>query len=79
MGTPVRYTNVFEVGFDAFEVIITCAQRDPSGDEEAPHTKLVTSPGFAKQLARMLADAVADYEARFGPIPDPTDGSEETA
>ena len=69
MGPPVRYTNVFEVGVDAFEVIISCAQREPDGEEAPPHTKIVTTPGFAKQLAHMLVDAIADYEARFGPLP----------
>ena len=71
MPLEARYTNTFDVGFDAFEFIIDCAQRDPGAPEAAPspHTRIITSPALAKELARRLRSSVDQYEARFGALP----------
>lgn len=72
MPLDARYTNTFDVGFDAFEFIIDCAQRDPAEQGEAPaapHTRIITTPAFAKELARLLRGSVDQYEARFGALP----------
>jgi hypothetical protein len=72
MPLDARYTNNFDVGFDAFEFVIDCAQRDPGerGDTATPpHTRIITTPAFAKELARLLRGSVDEYEARFGAVP----------
>jgi hypothetical protein len=76
MPAEARYTNTFDVGFDAFEFVIDCSQSDPGDGERAtaPHTRIITTPAFAKELARLLRVSVDQYEARFGPLPVPDGG-----
>ncbi len=64
-----HYANSFDVGFDAFEFIVECRHADPGDQDSDPHTRLVMSPAIAKQLARILSRAVADYERDFGVLP----------
>jgi hypothetical protein len=63
-----KYANYFEVGYNAFEVLIDCGQLYADGSNKQVHTRLVTSPPYAKELLRLLANTVKQYEARFGPI-----------
>jgi hypothetical protein len=72
MPLDARYSNAFDVGFDAFEFVIDCTQRDPGDRDDAatePHTRIITTPAFAKELARVLRHSVDQYEARFGTLP----------
>jgi hypothetical protein len=69
MAVEARYTNVFDVGFDAFEFVIDCSLSAPGGEAPAPHARIITTPAFARVLARMLHHSVEQYEQRFGPIP----------
>ena len=59
------YANYFEVGHTAFEFVIDFGQRY-SRREPSRHTRIVTSPVYAKALLATLTKAVADYRARFG-------------
>jgi hypothetical protein len=62
-----KYTNSFQIGHNAFEFVFEFGQ---SYDQQAEliHTRLVTSPVFAAQFSQLLAQALAQYENRFGPI-----------
>ena len=59
------YANYFEVGHTAFEFVIDFGQRY-SAREPSRHTRIVTSPVYAKALLATLSKAVADYRERFG-------------
>ena len=70
MRPEARYANTFDVGFDAFEVVIDCAQAEPGDEgEPIPHTRIITTPAFARELGRVLSKSIEEYEARFGPLP----------
>lgn len=60
------YANYFEVGHTAFEFIIDFGQTY-GGKSSACHTRIVTSPIYARALLTTLSQAVNEYAARFGP------------
>jgi hypothetical protein len=63
-----RYANTFQVGHNAFEFLLQFGQCDPDTGEENLHTRVVTSPQYAKVLLHLLADAMQQYERANGPI-----------
>jgi Protein of unknown function (DUF3467) len=61
-----RYANYFQVGHNAFELIIDCGQC--YADNEAPHvhTRIITSPAYGKALLKTLRDSLEEYEKNYG-------------
>lgn len=72
-----QYTNYFEVGHNAFEFLIDFGQMyydGPEGKSESRmHTRIITSPVFAKRLAEVLNRALAEYEQTHGRVPGEAD------
>jgi Protein of unknown function (DUF3467) len=64
-----RYTNYFKVGHNAFEFVLEFAQSYSEPPEEQAHTRIITSPVYAKELLAVLQRAISDYERVFGSIP----------
>jgi Protein of unknown function (DUF3467) len=67
-GVPPKgvYANYFEVGQTAFEFVIDFGQQYRGQTPAACHTRIVTSPTYARALLETLSQAVADYSQRFG-------------
>lgn len=65
-----RWANYFEVGYNAVEVVIDIGQFYPGTGEPATHTRIVTSPHYARALLETLGESLRRYETRFGPIAD---------
>jgi hypothetical protein len=63
-----RYANYFEIGHNAFEVVIEFGQHYESGALPQMHTRIVTAPMSAKALLDLLRTAIADYEQTFGDL-----------
>jgi hypothetical protein len=64
-----RYANWFTVGQNAFEFVLEFGQQYDGEDASVRvHTRIATSPGYAKSLARLLGDALAAYEGSHGVI-----------
>jgi len=63
-----KYANYFEVGYNAFEVLIDFGQLYVDGSNKQLHTRVVTSPPYAKELLRLLSETIRQYEEGFGPI-----------
>jgi len=63
-----RYANHFLIGHNAFEFLFDFGQA--YSEEGAPrvHTRIVTSPIYAKALLTMLGDSVERHEQLYGPI-----------
>jgi hypothetical protein len=59
------YSNLFHVGFNAYEVVIDFGQSYP-GNEELWLTRIVTSPAYARNLLGVLQKSMNQYEERFG-------------
>lgn len=64
-----RYANYFEVGHNAFEFLVDFGQLYFEAPEGRMHTRIVTSPIFAKRLAEVLNRALSQYEQIHGPVP----------
>jgi hypothetical protein len=66
------------VGHNAFEFVIDFGQCYPEGADPRLHTRVITSPAYAKALSETIQESLAHYERAFGSIPrvdDDTDGS----
>lgn len=64
-----RYSNYFEVGYNAFEFLIDFGQYQPEVSEVVLHTRIVAGPALTKVLFDMVRNAIAKYEAENAPIP----------
>ena len=64
-----RYANFFQVGHTAFEFLLDFGQLYPDGADEQLHTRIVTSPSYAKELLRLIRDSIEQYEQTYGKIP----------
>jgi len=67
------YANYFQVGHNACEILIDFGQAYADTDQEYFHTRIVTSPAYAKELLRVLQEALMEYEKQHGEIPYPGD------
>jgi hypothetical protein len=63
-----KYANYFQVGHNILEFVIDFGQSFSDGREEYFHTRIVTSPSYAKELLKVLEDSIDRYESVFGPI-----------
>jgi hypothetical protein len=71
-GPQGRYANWFEIGHNEFEFILDFGQHYAGGEPDPArvqrHTRIVTTPVYAKALLGLLGDVVGRYEGRFGVI-----------
>lgn len=63
-----RYANFFKVGHNAFEFLLDFGQCYREGDPPQPHTRIITSPIYAKALWETLRESIDRYERKFGAI-----------
>jgi hypothetical protein len=62
-----RYANYFEVGVNQEEIVIDLGQAYGEGEPVSFHTRIVTSPAYARELAELLDRAVGRHPAGPGP------------
>lgn len=65
-----RYANYFKVGHNAFEFVVEFGQSYDEDENRRIHTRIVTSPVYAKRLLTTLQEAIMQHEAKFGSIVD---------
>ena len=53
---PAHYANVFQVGHNAYEVLLEFGQQDAE-----IHTRIYLSPQHAQILSDLLSDALREY------------------
>ena len=63
-----RYANYFKVGHNAFEFVIEFSQFYPQGGEVQLHTRIITSPVYAKALLKTLQESIERHEETFGAV-----------
>lgn len=61
-GPAARYANYFEIGHNVAEFILDFGQAYSSSEGRHIHTRIVTSPAYAKALLRLMAETVERYE-----------------
>lgn len=64
-----RYSNYFQVGHNRVEFLLDFGQLYPESEHASMHTRIVTSPVYARALLETLQGAVEQYESRHGAIP----------
>jgi len=64
-----RYANYFKVGHNAFEFLLDFGQFYPESEQAQLHTRVITSPIYAKALLETLRESLDRYEQTFGAIP----------
>lgn len=60
------YANYFEVGHTAFEFVLDFGETYTNKEVSPCHTRVVTSPIYARALLETLQKAMAQYQASFG-------------
>jgi hypothetical protein len=63
-----RYANYFKIGYNAFEFLLDFGQSYNEGESAQFHTRIITSPIYAKTLLRLLRASIEQYEQAFGTI-----------
>jgi hypothetical protein len=63
-----KYANYFEIGHNAFELLLDFGQKYSSEMRARMHTRIVTGPSYAKELLRVLERSIEQYEQTFGTI-----------
>lgn len=69
-----RYSNYFEVGYNAFEIVLSFGQLF-EGQPGTVHTRIITNAVYARSLLRLLGDALEEYERKFESAPPGGEGS----
>lgn len=64
-----RYANYFKVGHNNFEFVIDFGQFYPDSKGAHLHTRIITSPIYAKALLRTLRESVERHEQNLGLTP----------
>lgn len=67
-GAEGRYANYFKAGHNAFEVILEFAQFYEGDAQPRVHTRIITSPAYARTFLEVLKDSLDRYESVYGPI-----------
>jgi hypothetical protein len=71
-----RYANYFQVGHNAFEILLDFGQFYPENVAARFHTRIITGPAYAKVLSKTLRGCIDQYEQTFGVIPEDSEPSD---
>ncbi len=61
-----RFANSFRTGYNSEEIVIDFGQGYEGGGAVTFHTRIVTSPMYAKQMVELLMLTLEDFEAVYG-------------
>ena len=71
------YADAFEVGHNAFQFKVDCAQQGVDGEVVTVYFRVIASPFSARELFRQLGMGLLRYADTFGPIDDKDGGGEQ--
>jgi len=61
-----KYANYFQIGHNAVEFIVEFGQLYSDAAVPLLHTRIITSPPYAKTLLTLLQEALVEHEKQFG-------------
>ena len=64
-----RYANHFKVGHNAFEFVLDFGQNYAQAEPALLHTRIITTPAFAKIFSALIQESIDQHEQLFGTIP----------
>ena len=53
-----RYANHFQIGYNAFEVILQFGQFHEGDEQAVMHTRIITCPAYAETLLNLLSQTL---------------------
>src|SRR6476661_4128330 len=62
-----RFANAFKSGYNSEEVVMDFGQGYEGEGDVTFHTRIVTSPMYARQMIELLTQTLEDFEAAYGP------------
>ena len=65
-----NYANYLNVGCNAFEFVLDFGQFYPEEGHAGACVRIVTSPVYCKRFLRTLEQALREYEAEYGAVPE---------
>jgi hypothetical protein len=65
-----NYANYFKIGQNAFEFLFDFGQFYRGDGDPQFHTRIITSPAYAKAFLKVLQGCVEEYEQTFSVIPE---------
>jgi hypothetical protein len=60
-----KYANHFKVGHNAFEFVLDFGQSYMGDQEPQLHTRIITSPAYAKAFSDTLQKSIVRYDRTF--------------
>ena len=63
-----RYSNFFKIGYNAFEFLLDFGQVYTDTGADNVHTRIVTTPQYAKALSELLIKTLTAFEMTYGQI-----------
>lgn len=63
-----RYANYFKVGYNAYEFLLDFGQYYKEEESAQLHSRIITSPVYAKTLLDFLRECIGRYEEQFGAL-----------
>ncbi len=64
------YANYLKIGQNAFEFLFDFGQLYLEDDDAQFHTRIITTPVYAKAFFKVLQECIERYEHDFGVIPE---------
>ncbi len=64
------YANYLQIGQNPFEFVFDFGQLYLEDHDARFHTRIITTPVYAKAFLRVLRDCIERYELDFGMIPE---------
>jgi len=65
-----RYANLFAVGYNEYEFVIDFGQCYSDSENSHMRTRIITGPAYARDLLKILHDAITSFEYAYGSIDD---------
>ena len=63
-----RYADRFKIGYRSSVFVLDFEQSFFEDDEDRVHTRIITSPEYAKAFLELLQESIGQYERNHGPI-----------
>ncbi|HET8922556.1 MAG TPA: DUF3467 domain-containing protein [Candidatus Acidoferrum sp.] len=66
--SEIRYTNLFQIGYNAFEFVLEFGHSYAGDPTLRIHSRIITSPVYAREFLDLLQKSLAAYEKKFGTV-----------
>ena len=63
-----RYADRFKIGYRSSVFVLDFDQSFYEDEKERAHTRIITTPEYAKALSELLQESIGQYEENYGRI-----------